>query len=88
MNKMAIIELAKNFLNSEVTALQFSEEICTARSKLYGVKEQDKNTLNCGEELFMVAELFNPDADKADYELDEQGLRKEVEATLEKFKLL
>lgn len=88
MNKMAIIELAKSFLTSEVTALQFSENICIERRKLYGVKEQEKNILNCGEELFMVAELFNPDTDKADYELDEQGLRKEVKATLEKFKLL
>ncbi|EJG5926655.1 colicin-D [Salmonella enterica] len=88
MNKMAIIELAKNFLNSKVTALQFSEDICVERRKLYGLNDQDKNVLNCGEELFMVAELFDPDDDRADYELDEAGLRKEVKATLEKFKLL
>lgn len=88
MNKMAIIELAKDFLNSKVTALQFSESICTVRRDLYGVKDQDKNTLNCGEELFMVAEIYNPDSDRASYELDEAGLRKEVKATLEKFKLL
>ncbi len=88
MNKMAIIELARDFLASKVTALQFSEDICFERRKLYDVKDQDKNVLNCGEELFMVAEIFNPDADRADYELDEQELRKEVKATLEKFKLL
>ncbi|ELY1865295.1 colicin immunity domain-containing protein [Serratia sp. CY81489] len=88
MNKMSIIELAKNFLASKVTAIQFSEQICVERRKLYGVKDQDKNVLNCGEELFMVAERFEPEADRADYELDESGLRKEVKATLEKFKLL
>lgn len=88
MNKVAIIELAKSFLTSKVTALQFSENICIERRNLYGMKEQEKNIVNCGEELFMVAELFNPDSDKVDYELDEQGLRKEVKATLEKFKLL
>lgn len=88
MNKMAIIELAKNFLNSKMTALQFSEDICTERRKLYGVKDQDKNILNCGEELFMVAEIYNPDSDRADYELDDAELRKGVKATLEKFKLL
>nr|WP_241391570.1 colicin immunity domain-containing protein [Yersinia frederiksenii] len=85
---MAIIELAKNFLNSKVTALQFSEDICVERRKLYGLNGQDKNVLNCGEELFMAAELYNPDDDRADYELDEAGLRKEVKAILEKFKLL
>lgn len=42
MNKMAIIELAKSFLTSKVTALQFSENICIERRNLYGVKEQEK----------------------------------------------
>ncbi|WP_269935767.1 colicin immunity domain-containing protein [Serratia liquefaciens] len=87
MNKMAVIELARDFLNSKVNALEFSEEICIERRKLYGI-DQDKNVLNCGEELFMVAEIYNPDSDRADYELDESGLRKEVKATLEKFNLL
>ncbi|EAW1478482.1 colicin-D, partial [Salmonella enterica subsp. enterica] len=81
------IELARNYLESKITALQFSEDICVERSKLYGVKDQDKNVLNCGEELFMIAELFEPDTDRADYELDDAGLRKEVKATLEKFNL-
>ncbi|TNL02216.1 colicin-D [Kosakonia cowanii] len=88
MNKMAIIELAKKFLDSKVTAIQFSEDICVERRKLYGVKDQDKNVLNCGEELFMIAERFEPEADRADYELDESGLKREVKATLEKFKLV
>lgn len=59
MNKMAIIELARNFLASKVTALQFSENICVERRKLYDIKEQDQNVLNCGEELFMIAELLS-----------------------------
>ncbi|MCS4269318.1 colicin immunity domain-containing protein [Serratia sp. BIGb0163] len=87
MNKMAIIELARGFLESKVNALQFSEEICVERRKLYGI-EQERNVLNCGEELFMVAEIYNPDSDRADYELDESELRKEVKATLDKFNLL
>ncbi|EDV5024325.1 colicin-D [Salmonella enterica subsp. enterica serovar Ball] len=88
MNKMAIIELARNLLASKVTAIQFSEDICAERRKLYGIKDQEQNVLNCGEELFMVAERFEPDSDRADYELDEVGLKIEVKATLEKFKLL
>ncbi|HEI8763754.1 TPA: colicin immunity domain-containing protein [Klebsiella oxytoca] len=88
MNKMAIIELARNFLASRVTAIQFSENICIERRKLYDIKEQDQNVLNCGEELFMIADLFEPDPDRESYELDETGLRNEVKATLEKFHLL
>lgn len=83
-----MIELAKNFLNSNVTAIQFSEEICTERRNLYGVKDQDQKVLNCGEELFMTAERFNPDSDRADYELDEVGLKREIKTILEKFQLL
>jgi len=87
MNKMALIELAKNFLASKVTAFQFSEDICVERRKLYGVKEQDENVLNCGEELFMAAERFEPDSNRANYEFDEDGLKEAVKAILEKFKL-
>lgn len=88
MNKMAIIELARNFLASRVTAIQFSENICIERRKLYDIKDQDQNVLNCGEELFMIADLFEPDPDRESYELDETGLKNEVKATLEKFHLL
>lgn len=85
---MAIIELARNFLASRVTAIQFSENICIERRKLYDIKDQDQNVLNCGEELFMIADLFEPDPDRESYELDETGLKNEVKATLEKFHLL
>lgn len=88
MNKMAMIELAQNFLNSKVTALQFSEDICVERNKLYGLNDQGENVFNCGEELFMVAELYDPDDDRADYELDETGLKKEVKTILKKFNFL
>ncbi|MRT56576.1 colicin-D [Enterobacteriaceae bacterium RIT693] len=88
MNKMAIIELSRNFLASKVTAIQFSEDICAERRKLYGLKDQDQNLLNCGEELFMAAELFEADTDRADYELDEVELKREVKDILEKFKLI
>jgi len=69
-----------------MSALQFSEDICVERRKIYGIKDQNINFLNCGGEFFMVAEIFY--ADRADYELDETELRNEVKSTLEKFNLL
>lgn len=85
---MAIIELARSFLRKEIGALEFSEEICIERRALYGVKDQDRSVMNCGEELFMVAEVYNPDLDRADYELDDAGLRAAVITTLEKFNFI
>lgn len=55
MNKMAMIDLAKLFLASKITAIEFSERICVERRRLYGVKDLSPNILNCGEELFMAA---------------------------------
>ncbi len=87
MNKMAIIDLAKSFLASKITAIEFSERICVERRRLYGVKDLSQDILNCGEELFIAAERFEPDADRADYEFDDNGLKIEVRSILEKFKL-
>ncbi len=36
----------------------------------------------------MLAEIYNPDEDRADYELDENQLREKVKETLVKFQLL
>ncbi|MCM4428902.1 colicin immunity domain-containing protein [Escherichia coli] len=37
--------------------------------------------------MFIAAERFEPDSDRADYEFDDNGLRIEVQSILEKFKL-
>ena len=36
----------------------------------------------------MLAEIYNPDEDRADYELDERQLREKVKEALMKFQLL
>ncbi|WP_230554822.1 colicin immunity domain-containing protein [Serratia plymuthica] len=38
--------------------------------------------------IFCLADCYNPEPDRDDYELDEAELRKEVKAILEKFNLL
>lgn len=88
MSATKIIELGRYFLNGKVSAYKFSEEICVERRKLHEAKNQNKDVLNCGEELFMLAEIYNPDEDRADYELDESQLREKVKETLVKFQLL
>jgi len=88
MSAMRIIELSRDFLNGKVSAYRFSEDICVERRKLHEIKNQNKDVLNCGEELFMLAEIYNPDEDRADYELDERQLREKVKEALMKFQLL
>lgn len=88
MSRMKLIELGKEFLDKKISADKFAEDIVVERRKLYGVEEPNKDVSQCGGELFIIADCYNPDPDRDSYELDESGLRKEVKATLEKFKLL
>ncbi|WP_172911774.1 colicin immunity domain-containing protein [Escherichia coli] len=88
MSRMKIIELGKEFLDKKISADKFAEDIVVERRKLYGVEEPNKDVSQCGGELFIIADCYNPEPDRDSYELDESGLRKEVKATLEKFKLL
>lgn len=88
MSKIKLIELGKDFLNKKITADDFVSNIVLARRELYGVEEPNKDINLCGGELFIIADCYNPEPDRESYELDEAGLRNEVRATLEKFKLL
>ena len=88
MSRMKLIDLGKEFLEKKISADKFVEDIVVERRKLYGVEEPNKDVSQCGGELFIIADCYNPEADRDSYELDESGLRKEVKATLEKFKLL
>lgn len=77
-----MIELARDFLKNKISAEDFSEMIVLERRKLYNVEEPDKMINSCAGELFIVADCYNPDADRASSELDEAELRVEVEKLL------
>jgi len=88
MNTLKLVELGRDFAEGKMDAYEFSEAICVERRNLYGAKNQQQSVIDCGEELFMLAEVYNPDNDRADYELDELQLREEVQAVLSKFNFL
>ena len=88
MNRIKLIELGRQFLEKKISAEKFAEDIVFERRKLYGVHETDKAVDKCGGELFIIADCYNPDMNREDYELDETTLRIEVKALLEKFNLL
>ncbi|HHQ6568492.1 colicin immunity domain-containing protein [Serratia fonticola] len=88
MSRMKLVELGKEFIEGKISADKFAEDIVIERRKLYGVEELDKSIDKCGGELFILADCYNPEPSRDVSELDEAGLRKEVKAILEKFKLL
>ena len=51
------------------------------------LKDDDDNVSECASSIFVLADCYNPDFDRRESELDEDGLKREVKATLEKFKL-
>ncbi|WP_345829291.1 colicin immunity domain-containing protein [Erwinia sp. HDF1-3R] len=88
MSRIKLVELGRDFLSNRISAEQFCEDIVIERDRLWGVREPDKAVDRCGGELFILADCYNPDSDRDDYELDEAELRAEVKALLEQFNLL
>ncbi len=63
----------------------FYECIVKERRKLYGYEEKDKQVDKCSGELFIIADCYNLAPDRAESELDEVELKKEVITVLKKF---
>lgn len=86
-----LIDFAKSFVESKINATNFAEPYI-----LMWKEDRDAKTLSIdGQEIdeasstiFCLADCYNPDLAREDYELDEPTLRREVKATLKKFKLL
>lgn len=86
-----LINFAKYFVESKIDATNFAEPYM-----LMWKEDRDTKALSIdGKEIdeasstiFCLADCFNPDSDRENYELDEPTLRREVKTTLEKFNLL
>lgn len=88
---MKLIDFAKQFVESKVSADNFADKYIDLwrAERDSDKKEKDSETVSeCCSSVFVIADCYNPESDRDDYELDEVGLRKEVKAILEKFKLL
>lgn len=85
MSRMRLIELGKEFVENKISTEGFSEGIVEERRKLYGYEEKDKKVDKCSGELFILADCYNPAPERAESELDEVELKKEVITVLKKF---
>ena len=79
-----LIELAKRFVSNDLSADRFSDEFieCWKRERDDGRLLQDPPTESeMLSSIFCLADLYNPQPDREEYEFDERKLRTEV-ATL------
>ena len=87
---VTILEFARSFVNERLLA----DEFANAYMELWKI-ERDNNVLQeyegnvdeCLSSIFCVADIYNPNSDRDDYELDEDKLRAEVKRLMEQYRL-
>ncbi|WP_110971866.1 colicin immunity domain-containing protein [Pseudomonas huaxiensis] len=88
---MNLIELAKSFLNEGLSAQAFSDTYIASwrRERNANILKDDAPGVSeCASTIFILADCFNPDADRTEGEVDENGLKIEIREVLNKFNLL
>lgn len=81
------LEFAKSFINGRITPHVFSE----AYIELYRIERDNNLLLNdednlseCLSAIFCLADLYNPDSDKEEYELNDEQLIAQIAQELKK----
>ena len=88
---LALISFAKQFVDGGISAEAFADPYIAKWSDerdANKLKDDADNVSECASSIFILADCYNPDSDRRESELDEEGLRKEVKATLERFTLI
>ena len=86
-----LINLAKKLVSSQLTADDFESQffkLWREEGKSGQLAKDSKNVGECASEIFILADCYTAVPDRRESELDSDGLKKEVKATLEKFNLL
>ncbi|QYN45817.1 colicin immunity domain-containing protein [Gilliamella sp. ESL0405] len=86
---LTILEFTRSLVNGRITPQVFVE----AYIELYQI-ERDNNILindedsisECLSSIFCLADLYNPDSDREEYELDESQLIEQIEQELKKLR--
>lgn len=87
---VTILEFARSFSNGRLT----SDEFANSFIELWKIErdnnflQKDGNRLSeCLSSIFCLADLYNPDIDREEYELDGKQLSSEVSKLINKFGL-
>lgn len=87
---ITVLALAKSFSTERLTAEEFSNsymELWKFERDSNLLQEDADNLNECLSSIFCLADLFNPEADREEYELDEDQLRVKVIELIDQFKL-
>ncbi|MEB8292135.1 colicin immunity domain-containing protein [Klebsiella michiganensis] len=83
-----LIEFARSFGSGRLSAVAFAD----AYMELWRIERDSKNILNydenvseCLSSIFCVADMYNPDDDRDQYEFDEEELRKEINKLIDTY---
>lgn len=78
---ITLFEFAKSFVNERLNACVFSNayiELWRIEGQQGICKLDDSRLSGCLSSIFCVADLYNPDSDREEYEFDEVQLRSKV----------
>ncbi|HBR5152304.1 colicin immunity protein [Klebsiella pneumoniae] len=88
---MNLIMLSRKFVSLQITADEFETHFFNMwrnEGRTGQLTKDSKDIGECAAELFILAECYTSDPVRRESELDSDGLRKEVKATLAKYQLL
>jgi len=87
---VTILEFARSFVNERLSADEFANaymELWKIERDNNVLQEYEDNVDECLSSIFCVADIYNPNSDRDDYELDEDKLRAEVKRLMEQYRL-
>lgn len=85
-----VLALAKSFQIERLTADEFANSFMELWKfeRDNNLLQKDAGSLNeCLSSIFCLADLYNPEIDRDDYELDEEQLRAQINGLINKFGL-
>lgn len=81
-----LVDFTRSFVSGRLSAVVFVE----AYMELWRIERDNKNILNydenvseCLSSIFCLADIFNPDDDREEYEFDGEQLRKQINKLLD-----
>jgi hypothetical protein len=87
---ITILALAKSFSIERLTAYEFSNaymELWKFERDSNLLQKDESDLSECLSSIFCIADLYNPEPDREEYELDDEQLRVKVVELIEKFNL-
>ncbi len=87
---VTVLAFAKSFVAGRLSANEFANsfmELWKFERDSNLLQKDEDDLSECLSNTFCLADLYNPDSDRDDYELDEDQLRQKITEIITEFKL-